>query len=176
MSVAQFIETRDSLISHSSFSLEFIYNQRLMGVLLRSVSAGDSIRCPSNGIYQADCHNGATYTRLWVTLTDGGNWGKLNQWQECGADCKIVCLVCSVTKSIRNSLWPRQSQEITQGMMKKSYMHINFTFMRMHTYIPYLDQYIPVHKSTAMFELWIHIYVFYEQQWKIKAAVKAQFF
>lgn len=50
--------------------------------------------------------------------------------------------------------------------MKKSYMHINFTFMRMHTNIPYLYQYI--HKSTAMFELWIHIYVFMNSSERLK--------
>lgn len=63
MSVAQFIETRGSLISHSSFSLD-IHNQCLMGVVLRSVSAGNSRRLLSNGIYQADCYNGAAYTRF----------------------------------------------------------------------------------------------------------------
>lgn len=49
--------------------------------------------------------------------------------------------------------------------MKKSYMHIKFTFMRMHTVI-YL--YLYIHKSIAIFEVWIHIYVFMNSSDRLK--------
>lgn len=108
MSVNQFLKTRDfesPLCLGGSLDLDLDLdlddNEPVMGCAdLRSVSAGNAVRHPSNGIYHSDCHNGATCTRLKFSLTGGGvgvvGGGVIEtcstQQQECGADCKSVSL------------------------------------------------------------------------------------